>query len=219
MSSSARVRDNQRRSRARRKEYIQELEQRLQQFETFGVEATREVQMAGRRVAAENAALRSLLRHRGVTDEEVREYMETHTSNPGQFTVSSATAPKTRISKAMGTRNYHEKNDSSPRTDIGGFNPLPSELAGNTKGEKLNGQLSRVESSVPVDPLTHISSNVEQSNGRRDTGDSTSCEVAAGIIMSMRGHADMRDVRSELGCGSSSSCMVRNMHIFEILDT
>ena len=219
MSSSARIRDNQRRSRARRKEYIQELEQRLQQFETLGVEATREVQLAGRKVAAENAALRSLLRTRGITDEEVWEYVEAHASNSGQFTASSVTAPKARISKSMGTRNNHEKNESFPRMDINGLSPLPSGAAGNTKGEMLTGQSPSIESPVATESLTHIASSVEQSDGRLDTGDSTSCEVAAGIITSMRGHADMRDVRSELGCRSSSTCMVRNMHIFEILDT
>ena len=63
VTSSARVRDNQRRSRARRKEYTLGLEERLRRFESLGVEVTREVQAAGRKVAAENALLWSLLRH------------------------------------------------------------------------------------------------------------------------------------------------------------
>lgn len=42
-----RIRDNQRRSRARRKEYIQDLEQRLHKFQTERIHATREVQEAG----------------------------------------------------------------------------------------------------------------------------------------------------------------------------
>ncbi|WEW56858.1 hypothetical protein PRK78_002313 [Emydomyces testavorans] len=77
-SKSARIRDNQRRSRARRKEYIQDLERRLQKFEKLGVEATLEVQAAGRKVAEENLLLRSLLRLRGVTDVDVEEYLRVH---------------------------------------------------------------------------------------------------------------------------------------------
>ncbi|KAB8230886.1 bZIP transcription factor [Aspergillus alliaceus] len=65
---SQRIRDNQRRSRARRKEYIQNLEQRLHRFEVLGVQATQEVQAAGRKVVVENTHLRSLLKLHGVTD-------------------------------------------------------------------------------------------------------------------------------------------------------
>ncbi|KAL9124623.1 MAG: hypothetical protein Q9217_006062 [Psora testacea] len=53
-----RVRNNQRRARARQKEYIQNLETRLQHYERKGVEATIEVQNAARAVAEENARLR-----------------------------------------------------------------------------------------------------------------------------------------------------------------
>ncbi|KAJ9605205.1 hypothetical protein H2200_010595 [Cladophialophora chaetospira] len=49
---------NQRASRARRKDYIHTLEQRLHAYEAHGVQATAEVQAAARRVAGENAALR-----------------------------------------------------------------------------------------------------------------------------------------------------------------
>ncbi|KAI1621689.1 hypothetical protein EDD37DRAFT_129096 [Exophiala viscosa] len=49
---------NQRASRARRKDYITELEQKVRDFETQGVQATEHVQRAARRVADENRALR-----------------------------------------------------------------------------------------------------------------------------------------------------------------
>ncbi|KMU81340.1 hypothetical protein CISG_08985 [Coccidioides immitis RMSCC 3703] len=91
-AKAARVRDNQRRSRARRKEYIQDLEQRLRAFEKLGVEATLEVQAAGRKVAAENALLRSLLRIRGVTDFEVEHYLRAHRITPGSE-ISVAASP------------------------------------------------------------------------------------------------------------------------------
>ncbi|OAG44518.1 hypothetical protein AYO21_01008 [Fonsecaea monophora] len=49
---------NQRRCRARRQVYIEDLERRIREHEAQGVQATAEVQLAARRVAEENRALR-----------------------------------------------------------------------------------------------------------------------------------------------------------------
>ncbi|RSL67735.1 hypothetical protein CEP54_003143 [Fusarium duplospermum] len=73
----ARIRDNQRRSRARRREYLQELEQRLRVYELQGVEASSEVQQAARRVAEENRQLRGLLNRHGITDDYISSYLHT----------------------------------------------------------------------------------------------------------------------------------------------
>jgi len=72
----ARIRDNQRRSRARRKEYLQELESRLRQCELQGIEASSEIQMAARRVADENKKLRGLLAQHGVADDTIEGYLQ-----------------------------------------------------------------------------------------------------------------------------------------------
>lgn len=71
----ARIRDNQRRSRARRKEYLQELETKLRHCEQMGVEASAEIQSAARRVLEENKRLRALLRERGVSESEITAVM------------------------------------------------------------------------------------------------------------------------------------------------
>jgi hypothetical protein len=75
--AALRNRENQRRSRARRKDYIQELEQRLRQYEVDGVRATAEVQAAARKVSEENIGLRSLLGLYGVDDGRIGEYLRT----------------------------------------------------------------------------------------------------------------------------------------------
>ncbi|KAG5981170.1 hypothetical protein E4U55_003230 [Claviceps digitariae] len=72
----ARIRDNQRRSRARRREYLQELEQRLRACELQGIEATAEVQMAARKVADENTKLRELLHKYGATDDYIAQCLQ-----------------------------------------------------------------------------------------------------------------------------------------------
>ncbi|KAJ4270447.1 hypothetical protein NW762_002129 [Fusarium torreyae] len=76
----ARIRDNQRRSRARRREYLQELEQRLRVYELQGVEASSEVQQAARRVAEENRHLRSLLNRHGIGDDYISSYLHSGTA-------------------------------------------------------------------------------------------------------------------------------------------
>ena len=57
--AKVRIRDNQRRSRLRRQEYIQGLEAKVQDYESRGVTATIEVQNAARGVLRENDHLRS----------------------------------------------------------------------------------------------------------------------------------------------------------------
>ncbi|PFH55994.1 hypothetical protein XA68_17234 [Ophiocordyceps unilateralis] len=83
----ARIRDNQRRSRARRREYLQELEQRLRIYELQGIEASTEVQMAARRVAEENRQLRELLNRHGVDDNHIALFLQSG------LVVSSDTGP------------------------------------------------------------------------------------------------------------------------------
>ncbi|KFY31386.1 hypothetical protein V493_01156 [Pseudogymnoascus sp. VKM F-4281 (FW-2241)] len=61
-----RIRNNQRRSRARRKDYLQEIERQLRQCELTGVEASPEIQSAARKVLDENRRLRTLLVQHGV---------------------------------------------------------------------------------------------------------------------------------------------------------
>jgi len=77
----ARIRDNQRRSRARRKEYLQELESKLRQCELQGVEASSEIQTAARKVAEENKKLRALLSQQGVRDESIETYLQTSSTD------------------------------------------------------------------------------------------------------------------------------------------
>ena len=73
--SSIRIRENQRRSRNQRKELIQDLQRRVQEYEAKGIAATQEMQRAARKVAEENARLKSLLASRGVSHDEVDAYL------------------------------------------------------------------------------------------------------------------------------------------------
>ncbi|KAK1965708.1 hypothetical protein LY78DRAFT_86524 [Colletotrichum sublineola] len=78
----SRIRDNQRRSRARKKEYILEIEQKLRECQSQGVEASAEVQQAARLVANENHKLRQLLYTLGLADRQIEQYIKTGKLDP-----------------------------------------------------------------------------------------------------------------------------------------
>ncbi|KAM3424365.1 hypothetical protein BST61_g11097 [Cercospora zeina] len=67
----ARIRDNQRRSRQRRKEYLNELEAKYRNCELVGIRASAEIQAVARQVAEENRRLRGLLVKYGVSVGEI----------------------------------------------------------------------------------------------------------------------------------------------------
>ncbi len=75
------MRDNQRRSRARRKEYLSEVESRLRECEQKGVAASSEIQAAARKVAEENLRLRVLLVKRGVSESEINSLVGEESGN------------------------------------------------------------------------------------------------------------------------------------------
>ncbi|KAH7318249.1 hypothetical protein B0I35DRAFT_478773 [Stachybotrys elegans] len=81
-SASTRIRDNQRRSRARRKEYLEDLQRKIHEYERRGVEATREMQQAARSVALENQKLRVLLGRYGVSEDDIRSFLQSYDGEP-----------------------------------------------------------------------------------------------------------------------------------------
>lgn len=108
----ARIRDNQRRSRARRKEYQQGLEQRVRMYEEQGIEASTEVQQAARHVSEENRNLRALLRHHGVSRAEIDSYLQSSKGPAGaagaaMTAVTAATSPANSLSLSETADGHH----------------------------------------------------------------------------------------------------------------
>lgn len=235
VTAAARIRENQRRSRTRRKEYVQRLEQRLWSFERLGVTATQEVQKAGRKVARENELLRSLLQLHGVTEESVEEYLESR-GQPASSTLSQCmpleslasaklhppTAPNQRASSYLNSSatSSHWQSDNPPHQPraIGSRNPPPKSDA-KSNMDILPCQEFNTNRAAKLNPVTAESnSETHEVASIQDTGQSMSCVTAARIIESIQNHSEYRNVRSELGCSSESTCMVKNMSIFDILD-
>ncbi|KAJ5797118.1 uncharacterized protein N7518_005658 [Penicillium psychrosexuale] len=234
-TSSARIRENQRRSRTRRKEYIQQLEQRVRSFEKLGIAATQDVQKAGRKVAAENVSLRSLLMTHGVTEKQIEDYLESQ-RQPTNSTLSQCplvvslpsanlhlptthSQPLVDYHHPLASPSSRELNTSQHPFITLEMTSSPPKSDAKSRMDTPNSQESSVGRAVELSPVT--AEPVPESQhfgGDQDTGQFTSCMTAASLIESMRNHSDFRDVRSELGCDSESNCMVKNMSIFDILD-
>ncbi|KAK2010472.1 hypothetical protein LZ32DRAFT_619886 [Colletotrichum eremochloae] len=81
-ANAIRIRDNQRRSRARHKEFVDELQRKVQEYEKRGIEASLQMQKAARDVAIENSRLRALLASRGVSSDQVDAYLRSFDDDP-----------------------------------------------------------------------------------------------------------------------------------------
>jgi hypothetical protein len=125
-----RIRDNQRRSRARRKKYLEDLEARLQNYELQCTRASSEIQAAARRVADENEKLRILLARYGIGDDTVVAYLQSSTSDTlmGRQCTSSndAVQPREQLLQTCNT-SYLDGNISMPaESRTGGLGSLGS---------------------------------------------------------------------------------------------
>lgn len=234
--ASTRIRDNQRRSRARHKEYVHDLEQRIEGFEKQGVQATLEVQAAGRKVVEENKLLRSLLGLRGVADAEVEDYLQTHKARtdpvggPLSTPPADSGVPQRATAGRLcssGPKQTCRNGKTMPEAAAHDRSPVP--LSG-SKAQSLPSLKPRESGpcpdrhplpkegtqpplSVPCTPQIQRASSAENRSGQ-----ATTCESAARIIAGMRHDSDMQDMRAELGCTSDASCMVDNMAIMRAMD-
>lgn len=87
-----RVRNNQRRCRARRRDYIQELESRLHSCESTGIEPdTKTYQKTVDKLVHENRRLRELLDQVGVSEDSVKSHLGEHDLVRASSGLSTAT--------------------------------------------------------------------------------------------------------------------------------
>ncbi|KAK6535851.1 hypothetical protein TWF281_000101 [Arthrobotrys megalospora] len=198
--AKARIRDNQRRSRANKKEYIASLEQKLAEYNAQGVQATIEMQTAARAVALENERLRMLLNEVGVSPERVTSYLQS-------FGVpSEPQSQKPEIAKQ----------------------PLCGKNSGITKtcgGGTCAGSRSPTGERVLPSPAEPQASTAETVRGAcsefgGDPSLETPCETAASIILQMKGNEDRSALYTKFGCkkDSTATCTIKNTDLFRIMD-
>ncbi|KAI9813693.1 MAG: hypothetical protein M1832_006121 [Thelocarpon impressellum] len=239
-NNSSRNRDNQRRSRARRSEYIKELESRWQKCQLTGAEASAEIQAAARKVLDENKALRALLRRRGVSDSEVDECVSGPVEEPVELppadeleymldAVKSCDGMRPSCggeSALRGLRTPVMAQTEQPQQGRERYAPGPLlEATPQTPGIAPPPAVQRREDPAiataqqdahPVEgDMEHIQGGTTPPLAPRTTG---SCLTAVQIMGSMGLGIGADEVRAELGCGQASHCDVDTGALFEIMD-
>ncbi|KAK6357709.1 hypothetical protein TWF718_002018 [Orbilia javanica] len=202
-----RIRDNQRRSRANKKEYIASLEQKITEYNARGVQATIAMQTAARAVALENARLRKLLGEVGVSPERVNSYLQSFSASPEpQNELQEIIQPQVCGNGPGATGSCSGPCGSSKKSSGDTALPLP---------RVVEPEVLKVE---PQEP-----SETEQSLCTESGGDptlETPCEAAASIILQMKGHGDKDALYTKFGCRKTSlgSCTIKNTDLFRIMD-
>lgn len=229
VSSAARIRDNQRRSRARHRDYVEEMKARIREYERRDAQATLDMRHAARAVALENSRLRSLLASHGITSDEVEMHLgsfhrhETPTSaravGTGTGTGPAAVAPE---------HGQHQPDNASTASALDMLAILADASAQQTtccgpttqcapesvreapcrSGSTTPGRGPRPRTPGPETP-TATASHLEMS-----------CTAAARIITSIS-YRDGNDesARQVLGCSGPEECFVKNTVLFQFLDT
>ncbi|KAI9652204.1 MAG: hypothetical protein M1829_001813 [Trizodia sp. TS-e1964] len=144
---AARVRENKRRFRSRRKEYVADLERSLKELREQGIQATKEVQLSAQKVARENEQLRGLLRHHGVGDGIIDSWIQRanlvdetapYTKGPqkwgAQDKCSEAVCPSLSSQSLLTRRQDGEQRDDTTKEEPPPLQPAPRRLD-DTKGQ------------------------------------------------------------------------------------
>ncbi|KAH8904071.1 hypothetical protein BR93DRAFT_162054 [Coniochaeta sp. PMI_546] len=221
-----RARDNQRSSRARRKELLNDLQRRVDAYERSGVQATLEMQQAARRVAWENVKLRALLMKKGVAEAEVEDWLHGNHEAVGDRMAGEARMDSAPCTARVSVTALLNEEPLTPAASS--YHPGPLSVSSSTS--RASTLRSGQSSAPPDEDHTSTSSASLQGDGENfpslaervaaccTSGTETSCEVAAAILASMQGHGDTSRARAALGCNGPSECTVKNTRVLELLD-
>jgi len=244
--TATRIRENQRRSRNRRKELIDDLQKRVQEYEQQGVRATQEVQKAARRVSEENTGLRDLLFRHGVSQGEIEEHLRSFRT-PGStcFPTNHAIAPTSQPQIVCETRSdTSDQYPMRPRSHIHvrDITVRKGSVLATSSVDQPSKRLDAVPSPaasqvhrLPSPRRTCAKPSVPEEPDCPNTADcfcppsiaatyqsfggfEISCEAAATIIVEMRGDGDIDSARASLGCRGPEECSVKNSTVMQIMD-
>ncbi|KIW01246.1 uncharacterized protein PV09_07289 [Verruconis gallopava] len=158
--SATRLRDNQRRSRARRKELILELQHRVHQYEQKELQATIFMQAAARKVARENDCLRKLLIQKGVSESEINAFLVEECSSSAATSPNDVPLPRSQESHVKPWSYAHNmpvrqhiisENDDMERCETD-FHQKRPETGSRMAGLSHNSE--QIDVAVPDSPLT-----------------------------------------------------------------
>ncbi|KAI5456963.1 hypothetical protein BGZ63DRAFT_365554, partial [Mariannaea sp. PMI_226] len=216
-------RENQRRSRARRRELFDDLQRKVLEYESRDAQATIEMQRVARTVAAENAALRELLAARHVTREEVEHHLAmssrgvTHgaTSQPRSWPLI-----KSRPSKqAMVGSPWPQKTGSLPSHTIMSCSTFPEQHYLPAQSPEV-AQIATPTPSSPALSTRPVAISAQPASGhvRPLRSNGMHCVEAATILARLRGDSDATIAHAKLGCAEGTDCVVQNTDVLRLMD-
>lgn len=217
----ARVRENQRKSRARKQEYMQELEQKLAVSQTEARRKDIEHRLMLQKVETENRHLKTLLRSLGISSELLQQYVQL--ADQGTAVDRKVAIPsihrhsETPIAMQLAAK---EPQGLVPPTSIG-----PDVMAEATADKTA--QPVEKDGRSPDPSLCKCSTgqkNIASGPVDGDVLNTTLCAIAEELInqYNTRG-ADLEDIRQRLWSGFQSGitgdgCRVQNNVLFQVLD-
>ncbi|KAH7170122.1 hypothetical protein EDB81DRAFT_864581 [Dactylonectria macrodidyma] len=213
-------RENQRRSRARHRELLEELQGRVRDYERRDAQATLDMQRVAREVAAENAALKALLANKGVASEEVEAHLQAARATvQAQAAAPQALPPPLSASASASSRAspiaiapkpLMRLHPTSPSLAVT-IPPLSSVVPSQHPPQLIDEQSSACRVLPNPQQPAQDSSAPESTNKMR-------CVEAAAILARLRGHPDERTAWAALGCSDNEDCVVRKSDLLQLMD-
>ena len=209
---------NQRQSRARRKTYVSELEAKVRFFESSGVQASREVQVAAQQVVEDNRRLRWILQQRfGVDERELALLL----SDQSQQVEVGRGQEAARCPRCGTNVPIPQAQDLSQAQHEGsGFVYQQSQLPSPPYTEPESQSRYAKQEPNHVSMAVPLQNSDQHSEYQPQPKNTMLCEEAAAIIASMRGSIDdTQEVCHELGCPpNQTKCNVDSGRVMSLLD-
>lgn len=195
-------RENQRRSRARHRDFINDLQRRVQEYEERDAQASAEMQRVARVVAEENAFLRELLAVKGVERDEIQGFLD---ARRAQQMVSSRSVEASPVHS-----HSHSRSQQPSWEQIKFQSPEPVFVKAVDAERQMPGYYGFADDSTSSTGSTLR----EQSQSR----DEMHCSEAASILAQLRGGSDRSAAHAVLGCAEGMNCSIRNTDLLHVMD-
>ena len=196
----SRNRLNQQRSRARRREYQQDLEVRFKACEKTGVTATVAVQNAAKKVLEENKKLWDLLRSLGVRDDDILRHVNSADGVPS----------RRELELAMEARDC---GGPSEATSSDGERSQLKIVANEEESDSQYGLKNNTPVLDQVQPFPSAPLDLDAL-----AFPSTACTSATALLIDMQCNLPAYELRAALGCSDNDNCTVDNETLLAVMD-
>ncbi|RFU79888.1 tbp-associated factor iif [Trichoderma arundinaceum] len=223
-AAAIRIRENQRRSRARRKEYVEGMQRKLQDFESKGVSATLEMQQAARDVAIENSRLRLLLAHNGITVDAVENFLQSFkgqdASEAEQYAAKIATAESiAALGRSSTVATLFPEHAHVDKLAVLASASMQQSASGHDSDGTITSDDSTTGPSTgPVTPNSSSMSAPSPSERDFEAPQAMSCDAAAQIIAQMQGCGLREPSKGSLENSSQNDYLIQNSAFLKILE-